>query len=132
VAGANAHVVARGLEAFARRDIPDWLGCFDPEVEVREDPSVPDAGGYHGHGGLLQWMHVMESNWDEFHVSAERLVESGDDVVALHSVTGRGRESGVEVNGRFASIFTLRDGRVVRWTIFAGWGPALEAAGLGG
>jgi hypothetical protein len=126
----NVEVIRRGLDAFAERDLEAWLDCFDPAVEVNEDPSIPDAGSYRGHDGLMQWLHVMERNWDRFEVDGEAFVEAGDDVVTLTNVSGRGRTSQIEIQGRFGSVFTLRDGRVVRWRIYAAWGDALEAVGL--
>lgn len=126
----GADLIRFGLDAFSRRDIEAWLGCFDPDVEVVEDPSVPDAGSYSGHAGLLRWAQIMERNWAEFQVFGEAFVESGEDVVTLTHVRGRGRKSGIPIDGRFGSIFTVRSGRVVRWRIFAGWDNALEAARL--
>jgi ketosteroid isomerase-like protein len=130
MARGNVELIRHGLEVFARRDLEAWRACFDPEVDVREDPSIPDAGGYKGHEGLMQWLAIMERNWDEFHVEGLEYFESGDDVIALMRVQGRGRRSGADVDGRFGSIFTVRDGRVVEWRIFAGWDGALRAAGL--
>jgi ketosteroid isomerase-like protein len=132
MASEAAELIRFGLDAFSRRDIEAWLGCFDPEVEVIEDPSVPDAGAYSGHAGLLRWMQIMERNWAEFQVFGEAFVECGDDVVTLTEVRGRGRGSGIPLDGRFGSIFTVRGGRVVKWRIFAGWDSALEAAQVEG
>ena len=128
--GGNAALIRRGLDAFAERDLEAWLGCFHPEVEVLEDPAIPDAGSYRGHDGLRQWLHVMERNWDHFVVTGEAFVEHEDDVVTLVSVSGRGRASQIEIEGRFGSIFTVREGQVVRWRIFAAWSDAMAAAGL--
>jgi ketosteroid isomerase-like protein len=130
VADENVDLIRKGLEAFARRDVSTWLECFDPEVEVREDPSIPDAGSYRGHDGLLRWLSVMERNWEGFQVRGQRFLESGDEVLTLVSVHGRGKGSGIDVDGRFASVFEVNEGRVVRWTIYAGWGAALDAMGL--
>jgi ketosteroid isomerase-like protein len=127
--GEKVELIRYGLDAFARRDLETWLDCFDPDVEVREDPFFPDAGRYDGHDGLMQWLYIMERNWDEFEVEGEAFIESGDDVVTLLRVRGRGRGSGADVDGRFGSIFTVREGRVVEWQIFAGWNAALQAAG---
>jgi ketosteroid isomerase-like protein len=128
----NMAVVRRSLDCLVRRDIPAWLACFDPAVEVSEDVSIPDAGSYHGHAGLMRWLHVMERNWEEFEVSGERFLEHGDDVVTLYRVRGTGKASGIPIEGRFASLLTFRSGRVVSGKIYAGWKPAFEATGLRG
>jgi uncharacterized protein len=130
MARGKVDLIRHGLERFAERDIDAWLGCFDPDVSVREDPFIPDAGEYRGHEGLMRWMRIMERNWEEFHVEGEDFIQSGDDVVTRVRVWGRGRGSGADVDQRFGSIFTVRDGRVVQWTIFGRWDDALRAAGL--
>ena len=122
----NVEAVHRGLDAFNRRDVQSWLGHFDPAVEVSEDRSIPDAGTYRGHQGLVKWMYVMDRNWDGLQVQAERITESGDDVLLLATTHARGKESGVDVEGRFGSVFTVRDGRVVAWRIYAGWSEIEE------
>ncbi|MDX6674471.1 MAG: hypothetical protein QOH11_1889, partial [Solirubrobacteraceae bacterium] len=43
---------------------------------------------------------------------------------------GRLKGSGLEVSARHAEIYTLRDGKVVRWRAFADQRDALEAVGL--
>jgi ketosteroid isomerase-like protein len=127
MAGENVEVIRRGLDAFARRDIDDaWLDCFTTDVEVVEDPTIPDAASYSGHEGLRRWLDAMERNWNDFEVHGEKFVESGEHVVALHRVSGRSTKTMIEVDGRFASVFTIAHGRVTRWTMYAGWAPALE------
>lgn len=123
-------MIRRGLSAFDARDLDEWLACFHPGVNVLEDPSIPDAGSYRGHEGLLRWLQVMDRNWAAFRVEGEHFMERGDEVVVLHRVRGRGRLSGAEVEGRFGSVFTLRASKVVRWTIYAGWGQMLAALGI--
>jgi ketosteroid isomerase-like protein len=41
MARGNVELIRHGLEAFARRDLEAWRACFDPEVDVREDPPFP-------------------------------------------------------------------------------------------
>lgn len=122
---ANVAVIRRGLDAFARRDLAEWRSCFDPAVVVHEDPGIPDAGRYDGHDGLMRWLHVMERNWENFQVVGERFVEAGDSVAVLVQASGRAPESGIAIRGQFGSVFVLRGGVVVGWTIFAHWADAL-------
>jgi ketosteroid isomerase-like protein len=43
---------------------------------------------------------------------------------------GRGKASGVEVEMRHWHVWTLRDGKAVRWRVLNARGEALEAVGL--
>jgi ketosteroid isomerase-like protein len=59
---------------------------------------------------------------------AEELVDLGDDrVLALQHATGRARLSGVETEIRFAVVYTLRDGKIVRGREYMTRAQALEA-----
>jgi ketosteroid isomerase-like protein len=61
----------------------------------------------------------------------ERIYDLGDDrVLALVTFRGRGRASGVNVETRYAHIFTLMNGVSTHIEGFPTWEKAKEAAGL--
>jgi ketosteroid isomerase-like protein len=62
----------------------------------------------------------------------ERLIDAGDDVVALTSERGRGRGSGIPIGGQGAMLFSFRNRAVVRWKGSFERAEALEAVGLRG
>ena len=43
---------------------------------------------------------------------------------------GRGKGSGAEVQHRYALLYEVDEGRIVRWTIYPDVAEALKAAGL--
>jgi ketosteroid isomerase-like protein len=59
------------------------------------------------------------------------LLDVGDDrdVAVLH-VTGRAILSGIQTENRYAVVYTLRDGKIVRGREYANRAEALKAAGL--
>lgn len=126
----SVEVVRRALDAFARRDMPSFLYAFDPDAQVTEDTSIPDAASYRGHEGVKDWWRGLEHNWEDLQMRPERFIHDGDDVAVLLKVQGRGRTSGVPVDGEFGGVLRFRDGRIVKWQIYAGWGEVLNAWGL--
>ena len=58
------------------------------------------------------------------------LIDAGDEVVASVRLVGVGRQSGVETMANAAHIWTFRDGKIVRLTVFQTLQEALEAMGL--
>ena len=54
----------------------------------------------------------------------------GADSVLLFSVERFKGRDGFELEAPFGSVFTLRDGKIVRWEAFWDRQKALEAAGL--
>ena len=70
------------------------------------------------------------ATWDDVHFDTERVIDSGDDVVALGVLRGQLHASGMEVEGSHGQVWTFRDGRVARMRWFNTHREALEAAGL--
>jgi ketosteroid isomerase-like protein len=68
--------------------------------------------------------------WSEFRVEAEDFTDAGERIVVSGRIRGRGRGSGVSVNGPVFMVWTFSDGRAVRQQWFAERSEALEAAGL--
>jgi ketosteroid isomerase-like protein len=62
------------------------------------------------------------TRWSKFIPHGERVV-----VPMTARMTGRG---GIKVEANIASMVTLRDGRVVRWTMYQDRAEALKAVGL--
>jgi ketosteroid isomerase-like protein len=124
----NVDVVRRLFSALDDNQFEEVAGFFDPEVEWS-----PTEGTFHGIEGVvksfLEWMEP----WDEHTIDPEEFIESGDDrVLATIHLTGRGEQSGVEINQRFFQLYTLRGGRITRMVEYVDRARALEAAGLPG
>ena len=72
----------------------------------------------------------MFAVWDDVRFDTERVLDNGDDVVALGVLHGRVHAAGMEVDSPHGEIWTFRDGRVVRTRWFNSYRETLEAAGL--
>ena len=60
----------------------------------------------------------------------EEFIDAGAHVVVTTYEAGRGRVSGIEIDGRFFNVYTLRNGKIVHKVEFTERSKALEAAGL--
>jgi ketosteroid isomerase-like protein len=64
---------------------------------------------------------------------ADKLLEAGDQVVALGQMYARGRSTGFEAQIPLALVYTVgRDGKLIRYESFRNTEEALEAVGLRG
>jgi ketosteroid isomerase-like protein len=68
--------------------------------------------------------------WDDVRFDTERVIDNGDDVVALGLLHGRVHSVGMEVDSPHGEIWTFRGGRVVRMRWFNTHREALEAVAL--
>jgi ketosteroid isomerase-like protein len=107
----------------------DKLVATDAQIDMSRRVFNPDV--YQGRAGLLRLLEEIREVWDEFRVTPERFVDAGDRVVVVENIRGRGKTSGVQVEARSASIWTLRDDRVVHMQTRYQPQEALEAVGLG-
>jgi len=91
---------------------------------------VGTKGTFHGYEGLAQVTREVFEVFSDCRFVPQRLVDSGDQVVAVVEVRALGRDSGVETRETVAHVWTLRAGRIVVWQVY--WDPeqALEAVGL--
>jgi ketosteroid isomerase-like protein len=121
----------RSYEAFNRGDLEQAISAFDPEV-VWHTWIVPGPGGasYKGHEGVRELWSDARNVFGDFRNVPERIVAAGDKIVAFISVRGRGKESGVEVEGRIAHVHTFRGSKVTKVESYEDRDEALRAAGL--
>ena len=127
----NVEIVRRLYERWATGDFtPD---VFDPDVEFsRIGAQTPDMEGRWV--GLDEfWKAVREylQPLSDLRIEAERIIDlSGDRVLVLSRQTARGKQSGVPMETQLADLFTLRDGKIVRYDSYWNRAEALEAVGL--
>jgi ketosteroid isomerase-like protein len=127
----NVEIVRRGFEAFTRGG-PEAMGEFwDPEIELWLPSGLIQAGGtYRGREAVLDWMKEWAEAWEEIEYTPEEFTEAGDNVLVRVLYDGRGKGSGVRVEGTFWYLFKLRDGKLLSWRLYPERTQALEAAGL--
>jgi ketosteroid isomerase-like protein len=126
----NVDAVRRVLEAAGRGDLSDLLSLHDPEWEGFIPAEYPVAGTYRGLDGVRAFVEEWLDAWEEFRVEPEEFLDVGDSVVVMVRYWGRGKGSGVEVHDRWAYLYKLRDGKIIRWRLYASRNEALKAVGL--
>ncbi len=130
---ANVALVQRIAAAWGRGDYDsgDWA---HPEIEfVIADGPTP--GEWRGHAGLAEGWRSFLSAWEGFRGAGQQECRELDDgrVRLLHSFAGRGKSSGLDVGQtpiRAASVFHIRDGKVIRFVIYFDRDRALADLGL--
>ena len=131
----NVEVVRRIYEAVARHDRAGVLALYDPRVEVDflPDTLADHIGGtaWIGHDGLRAFDRELREAFENFETTYEELIDAGERVVSVSRYRGRGRRSGVEIDGPLQfGVWSLRGGKVTRVVWYPTRGEALEAVGL--
>jgi ketosteroid isomerase-like protein len=122
-------------EALNRRDVDAVLLGYDPDYEFHPAHEFVDSGlmppCYRGPTGY----HTFVSDWSEvwgtdLRVEPIEVIDLGTRVVILFNVPARAQASGVALIGQWATVSTLKHGRVIRDQVFLDHAEALEAVGL--
>ena len=109
-------------------EVHSWvLSYFDPNCEYRP---VEEVDAVCGHQALIGWTKRWLEAWSSYSDRVEEIIDGGEIVVAVISIHGRGRTSGVEIRQRFFHVFEMREGRILRLREYLDRDSALEAAGL--
>ena len=125
----NVEVVRRMYEAFHGGDAETALACYDPEVVVDASRRMDGATGQ-GREDLAEIIGEWVSAWDEWREEIEDIRASGDQVYVKATQRGRGKESGVETEYRYAVVYEVRGDTITRVTLYGDPQEALEAVGL--
>lgn len=114
-----------------QKDEETFFSVCDQQIEWDMSRLMPDGRVYHGHSGVREFWRGWAGTWDDFEFSIDKIVDAGDgDVVVRVHQAGTGRGSRAAVTFHFGQVWTVRDGRIVRFRAFPDFGQALEAGGL--
>jgi ketosteroid isomerase-like protein len=128
----NVEVVKRSVEAYLRGDIDAYLEGLGDDAELDFSRARgPYRGVHRGREGARALFAGFREAFSSITPVSTEYMEVGDKVVLAARVRFRGRGSGVEVGGGgMGAVYTLRDGKIVRYEQFQSKAEALEAAGL--
>jgi ketosteroid isomerase-like protein len=105
--------------------IPEYFdpqGCYRPSGVF---PGMKDR--YVGHEEIVEFWHAATEPWESLEIEVGNTDVRGEDVVAQIWLSGRGRESGIEVKGVEAGhLVRFRNLKIVEYLAFPTWDLALE------
>jgi ketosteroid isomerase-like protein len=130
----NIELVRSAFHAWNRRDLDAFAAHAAEDVawvEVSGRPEGPDTERL-GRDRMRQALGSLFEVWDSYQLEVERIQDVGGRVVAVVREVGRGRASGVEVDGLWGYLITVEDGQIVRIEAYRDASLALQEAGLGG
>ena len=123
--------IRRLYEAFSHRDLAAIAREMHGEAQVDFSRSLgPERGVYHGVKGIETFLNLYWEPFEDVSNEAERFIDGPHGIMALVVARGRGRGSGVDVEARGPHVWTFRDGKPIRFTLFQEEAEALEAVGL--
>ncbi len=122
----NLQIIQDLYDAFGRRDIPKVFGLLSADVEIVQSEELPWGGRYEGHDGAKQFFGKLGSTINST-LEIERLLDSGDEVVAIGWTKGTVNANGASYRVPIAHVWKIRDGLVEQVQFFIDNPAMLEA-----
>jgi ketosteroid isomerase-like protein len=126
----NVDVVTRAWQAVSSHgDLP--FDLWDEDLRIDNMPEFPIRGPYEGHKGLARWREDVAEVIEDLHFEVKEVIDLGEGrVLSVQRARGSAAHTGIEFDVLWASVLTLRDGKIVHAQGY--WTPeqAREAVGL--
>jgi ketosteroid isomerase-like protein len=131
MAPSNAQIVREFSDLiWSGRDLDAAMELVHPQA-VFDWSRAPYTGLFEGHAAVREASEALWDAWDEWDPEFEEAIDVDPETVLIVTfVRARGRGSGVPVEAHGASLWSLRDGKIIRAKLFQSKEEALEAAGL--
>ena len=126
----NVELVHRIHDGWSRGDFSIGTDLMAPDFEWHQHDEAVEPGSHNGAaigGAIRRIFKVLE----DFRVEPEEYIDAGDKVVVIARNRGTGKGSGVELDQRFAYVWTVQLGKLADLQVYEDRRNALEAAGLG-
>lgn len=127
----NVELTDQAFEAMNRRDV-EWLTAHcDPDVEMHMRGVADEPVLYVGAEGMREYFRDIAEIWESVEFVPEEIRDLGDSVFVILRQRFRGRGSGLDVEGRLACTYRLRDGALIELRAYRDVAEGRAAAGLG-
>jgi len=125
----NVALIQSMYHAFEHGDVPFILDRLADDVEwICAGPqSLPFCGTFTGPGEVVGFFEAMATTQTAPRFAVDEIFGAEGKVVVIGRSTGTVTATGKQFDERVAHIFTLRDGKVVRFLDFIDTAKAVEA-----
>ena len=101
-------------EALNRRDIEDTMAVLAEDAQWVEHSELPEAGSYRGRETIRDFLLLYLDSWERFEQEIEEVRRTDECVLLFIRLTASGKGSGIDVQSRYAHLWTMREGQGVR------------------
>lgn len=125
----NIGLVRRIYTAFGAGDVQTILNSVSDGAEwINHGPdTIPYAGSRSGKTQIREFFQAIADSTTGGKVIAENFVAQADTVVATGRYKATVRNTGLDIDTPIAHLFTVRNGKVVRWEGFSDSARVAEA-----
>jgi ketosteroid isomerase-like protein len=127
----NVELVKQAMDAFNHRDAASLAELVTPDFEFYPAMmGIVGGDSFRGRPGVATYFQILWEAWDELVQHPDEIRDLGDQVLVVCRMAGRGRGSGVAVEGEQSVLYELRGAKISRVRGYLDHAEALRAAGL--
>ena len=114
-------------EALGSGDAGAAIAMLATDCEWRESAELPDVSVIRGRDAIEGFLHSFLESWESFDQGIEDVAIRGDRALLLIHLRAVGRRSGIELDTRYAHLWTIQNGLGVRVDAYRDQADALAA-----
>jgi ketosteroid isomerase-like protein len=128
----NVEVVRRQFAAFGRGGLEEVARHWHPDIDWRAvEGAADDVGVMRGTQALRLYYEDWLDTFDDLHAEVDEVIaEAGERVAVVVHHRGRGRASGVSIDGRYYVVCTVKERKILSGREYETREQALEAMAL--
>jgi uncharacterized protein len=126
----NVELVRQIYASWGPGSSPADSNLLHPDIEWVNPSDALEPGTRTGIEAFTSITDELDDTIRDFRMEVERYIDAGDRVVVIATMRGYGGTSGIEIQRRHGSVWTIRECRAVRFQWFYEPNEALEAVGL--
>lgn len=124
----NVDIVRATYEGDSEANGRNLLAALAPDAEWTEAAGFPYAGTYVGAESIVKNVHErLGREWEGYRAAVDSFYDAGEHVIAQGFYHGVYRATGKGFVASFAHIYTLRDGKIVKFVQIVDSAKVLEA-----
>jgi ketosteroid isomerase-like protein len=127
----NVETIRQAFAAFDSEGFDGLAEFWHPDINWRAMEGAPDdVGVFTGHDAMRRYLDDWLEMFDDSRIEVEEFIDAGDRVVVMQHGSGKSKRTGIPVDMRYAVVYTVQDGKIVRGREYATRDEALKAVGL--
>jgi ketosteroid isomerase-like protein len=125
----NLRIVREIYEAFGKGDLAAILNLLAGEVDwaYPGPKAIPFSGSWHGRDRVAQFFAAVGEHLEVLDFGVGQFIAQGDAVVVLGRERMRVKGTGRVYETEWAHVYTLREGKVVRFREYANTAAVAQA-----
>jgi ketosteroid isomerase-like protein len=128
----SKEVIARfneGFECWNRGDLDEMMDDYRPDAVVDWSEATVDEAPRRGWKQIRDYYDHLFEFWAGVRMDPVEVIQAGEDrFVVVVRLWGQSKPSGIQVEQQFAMLYSIRDDKVFRLTVYPHREAALEAA----